>query len=143
MIFDLPNVVPISRRFVNESGLAERFEFITGDYSRDDFGKGYDLVFLSAIVHINNYDENMDLIEKCARSLNSGGIVAVQDFIMDEDRVTPPYGAIFALNMLVGTRSGDTFTEGEVKEWMKNAGLSDIKRIDTAFGATIITGKKN
>lgn len=141
-VFDLPGIVPITRRYVEEAGLASRIDTAGGDYLADDLPSGYDIVFLSAIVHSNSYDENQLLLRKCAGALNPGGTVVVQDFIMDEDRVTPPHGALFALNMLVATDGGDTYTETEVRAWMEAAGLADIVRRDTPSGATQIAGRK-
>lgn len=115
---------------------------ISGDYKRDDFGRGYDLVFLSAIIHSNSYQENKELIKKCVHSLNPGGQLIVQDFIMDESRTIPGFGAIFALNMLVNTQAGDTYTESEVRAWMENAGLKDIERNDTGSVTSLIMGRK-
>jgi len=66
----------------------------------------------------------------------------VQEFIINEERTGPPFSTLFALNMLVGTEAGDTFTESEVREWMVAAGLGDIRRHDMAFGTTVIAGKK-
>ena len=59
---------------------------------------------------------------------------------MDDDRVTPPGGAFFALNMLVATDQGDTFTEGEIRGWMNGAGLAPGPRIDTGNGTSIVIG---
>ncbi len=81
-------------------------------------------------------------MQKCAAALNPQGQVVVQDFIMDDERTSPAFGALFALNMLVGTETGDTYTEAEVKTWMEEAGLSDIARRETDFGTTLIIGKK-
>ena len=141
-VFDLPNVVPLTGKYIEQEGLSGRIDTVVGDYSVDDFGSGFDLVFLSAIVHINAYEENLALIRKCAAALNPQGQVVVQDFIMDEDRTGPAFGALFALNMLVGTASGDTYSESEIRTWMEEAGLSDIARKDTAFGTTLMTGRK-
>ena len=66
----------------------------------------------------------------------------IQDFIMDEDRTAPAFGAIFSLNMLVATERGDTYTETEVKEWLQRAGLSGIKRRVTDFDTSLIVGRK-
>ncbi len=141
-VFDLPDVIPLTRKYVQQEGLDDRIDTLAGDYKVDDFGRGYDLVFLSAIVHINSSEENQELIKKCANSLNPGGQVVVQDFIMDESRTTPGFGAIFALNMLVNTPSGDTYTESEVKGWLENAGLKSIERKDTRTVTSLIIGRK-
>jgi len=139
-VFDLPNVIPLTEEYVERDGLSDSIDTVVGNYSADPLPQGYDLVFLSAIIHSNSPRGNADLIRKCAASLNPGGQVVVVDFIMDEDRTSPPFAALFALNMLVGTREGDTYTEAEVRAWMEHAGLSDVVRQDTHLGTTIVTG---
>jgi hypothetical protein len=62
---------------------------------------------------------------------------------MDESRTDPPGGAIFALNMLVGTAAGDTYTESEVRKWMEEAGLSEINRRETPFGSAQVMGRRS
>jgi len=61
---------------------------------------------------------------------------------VDEDRASPPFGALFALNMLVNTKAGDTYTESEVREWMTEAGFSEVVRKETDFNASLIIGRK-
>ena len=141
-VFDLPHVVPLTKKYIEQEGLSSKFSFIEGDYLTDNFGSGYELILLSAIVHINSYKQNETLISKCANALNKKGRLIISDFIMNEDRVTPHHGALFALNMLVGTEFGDTYTETEMSEWMSSAGLSNIERKNTSFGSDLIIGKR-
>ena len=141
-VFDLPEVLPLTERYVRAEGLLEQIEFVAGDYTTDELPGGYDLVFLSAIIHSNSPDQNRTLLRKCARALNPKGHLVVQDFIMDENRTDPPAGALFALNMLVGTAAGDTYRESEIREWMKEAGLSDIDKVETPFGSAQVRGRK-
>lgn len=141
-VFDLPNVIPITKKYVYRSKFSSKIDYVAGDYLKDNLGKGYDLVFLSAIIHSNSGKENRLLLKKCARALNAHGQLIVLDFIMDENRLEPKHGAFFSLNMLVGTPSGDTYTESEVRSWMKGAGLTKISRIDTLFGTSMVIGVK-
>jgi len=46
---------------------------------------------------------------------------------MNEDRTKPPAGTLFAINMLVNTRGGDTFSFREVKDGLENSGFRDVK----------------
>jgi SAM-dependent methyltransferase len=140
--FDLPAVLPLTKSYVRRAGLLKRFDFIGGDFHCDDWGKNYDLVLLSAIVHMNGADENQRLIAKAAGSLNQGGQLVIQDFIMRPDRTRPEVGAIFALNMLVATAAGDTFTAAEVRGWMRSAGLKKITCKTTPFDAALMIGWK-
>jgi len=127
-VFDLPNVVPITRKFLEKEGFSKKIKIHAGDYTTDDLPKGFDLVFLSAIIHSNSLKTNQDLIKKCFRSLNKNGSIIIQDWIMNNDRTQPVSGAIFAINMLVGTESGDCFTEGEVTEMLNAPGFKNISR---------------
>ncbi len=141
-ILDLPHVIPITKKYIEEEGLDDNFDFIEGNYLTVNFGHGYDLVLLSAIVHINNYKQNKMLIQKCAGALNKKGMVIISDFVMSEDRTEPYFGALFSINMLVGTTSGDTYTEKEMSEWLKDAGLNKIERKQTSFGSNLMIGYK-
>lgn len=141
-VFDLPNVIELAKRYVAEEGLSDGVDFVAGDYNGASLGDGYDIAFLSAILHSNSPSQNASLLKKAARALNAGGQAVVQDFIVDEERAGPPFAALFALNMLVATERGDTYTESEVRGWMEGAGLSDIERKDTGVGTALIIGRK-
>ena len=142
VVFDLPEVTDLARRYITESGLASRIGTKSGDYNRDDFGSGFDLVFMSAIVHINTPAENRALVARAFRALNAGGRIVIQDFIMEEDRTAPARGALFSLNMLVNTSGGDTYTEREMREWLAGAGCTEIARIETGMANDLMVGRK-
>ena len=141
-VFDLPNVVPITKTFLEKEGFVGRVKTYAGDYTTDELPKGFDLVFLSAIIHSNSFEVNCDLIKKCFGSLNKNGRIVIQDWIMNDDRTLPTAGAVFAINMLVGTESGDCFTEPEVTEMLTTAGFKDISRTEFETGSSRMTGKK-
>jgi 2-polyprenyl-3-methyl-5-hydroxy-6-metoxy-1,4-benzoquinol methylase len=141
-VFDLPNIIPLSLKYIENSGLSAQVDTITGDYLADNFGFGYDLVFMSAIIHINSIEENQFLIKKGTEALNNGGMLIILDHIMNDDRTEPKVGTIFALNMLVGTFHGDTYSENEITSWMKDAGLVEIELKVTSSGDQLMVGKK-
>ncbi|MEJ2613884.1 MAG: methyltransferase [Ignavibacteriaceae bacterium] len=141
-VLDLPHVIPLTKKYIEQEGLSNNFNFIEGNYLNSDFGSGYDLILLSAIVHINSYEQNKMIIKKCADALNENGMVIINDFIMNDDRTQPYHGALFSLNMLVGTESGDTYTENEMTEWFKSAGFSKTERKKTSFASDLIIGIK-
>jgi SAM-dependent methyltransferase len=141
-VFDIPDVIPLTRAYVRKSKAAARIDFIEGDFHRGGFGTGYDLILLSAIIHMNSLPKNLDLLKKAVRALNPGGQLVIQDYIMSENRTKPEQGAFFALNMLVRTEAGDAYTEREVRDLMREAGLSRIARINIPFATALIVGKK-
>ncbi|HAM35690.1 MAG TPA: acetylserotonin O-methyltransferase [Elusimicrobia bacterium] len=142
-VFDLPQVAPLTRRYISREGLSGRVAVRAGDYEKDPLPKGFELVLLSAIIHSNSPTANIRLLRKCRRSLNPGGRIVIQDFVMNPDRTAPAFGAIFALNMLTATAAGDTYTESEIRSWLKQAGFGSIKRRDTPFASTLIVGSRS
>ena len=100
-----------------------------GDLRRDSFGSGYDLVLVSAICHMLSPQENQDLLHRCYQATAPGGRIVVSDFILEPSRTAPRFAALFALNMLVGTPSGDTYTQAEYTEWLTAAGYGGVRRV--------------
>jgi predicted O-methyltransferase YrrM len=112
-VFDLPEMIALTRNYISKAGLTGRVSTLEGDFLQDDIGSDYDLILVSAIIHSYSPEVNRKLIKKCVDALNPDGIIVIQDFIMDESRTTPTDGAVFAINMLVNTEAGSTYTEIE------------------------------
>jgi (2Fe-2S) ferredoxin/predicted O-methyltransferase YrrM len=128
-VFDLPTVTPLTRRYVAEGGLQERIHTRDGDLRTDAYGTEYDLVFVSAICHMNGPDENRAMLRRVRQALAPGGRVVIQDFILDPDKTSPTSGALFALNMLVGTREGSAYSDVEYTDWLVGTGFVDVRRV--------------
>jgi (2Fe-2S) ferredoxin/SAM-dependent methyltransferase len=127
-ILDLATVVPIAERHIAEAGLAGRVKTRVGDLHDDAYGTGYDLVFVSAICHMNSPDENRAMLAKAFAALSPAGRVVIQDFVLTADKTGPRTGALFALNMLVGTRAGSAYSEDEYLGWLREAGFAEPRR---------------
>ena len=129
-IFDLPGTLAITDRYVREAGMAERIRRIAGDYRKDSIPGTYDVIFLSNIIHGDGFENNRSLIRKLATNLKPRGQIVIKDHILDDSRTTPAVGAIFSLLMLLTTESGRCYSFSEIKSWMEEAGLSDVRQID-------------
>lgn len=129
-LLDKPEVLPIAERHIQEAGLAGRITTRAGDLKTDAFGRGYDLVLLFNICHMLAPEENADLIHRAFDSLVPGGRVVIQEFILDSTKTAPVAAAVFALNMLVATSGGSSYSEDEYARWLESAGFSSIRRID-------------
>ncbi len=118
-LFDLPAVIEMARKRLGEAGVLDRVHLVGGDFYKDEFPSGHDLAFVSAIIHQNSPEQNLALFAKVYRSLTPGGRIVIRDHIMDPDRLRPKDGAIFAVNMLVGTSGGNTYTFDEIRSWLE------------------------
>ena len=91
--------------------------------------QSYDFVLLSSICHMFSPEENRALLARARAALAPKGRIAIADFVVDSDKASPRSAALFALNMLVATRGGATYSEPEYEAWLGAAGFSEVKRI--------------
>ena len=141
-IMDLAGVVPIAQGNIDAAGVSDRVSIRVGDLRSDRLGQGYDLVFVSAICHMLGPEENRDLLRRCHASLESGGRIVIQDFILEPDKTAPKWGALFALNMLVGTPAGSSYSEPEYTDWLSSAGFRDIRHVRLPGPATLMIASR-
>jgi predicted O-methyltransferase YrrM len=126
-LFDLPEVVALARERIEAAGLADRVELVGGDFQTDSLPSGHDLALLSAIIHMNSPEENVALYKKIFDALVPGGRIIIRDHVMQPDRTEPTSGAIFAVNMLVGTPGGGTYTLEDIRTGLTSAGFANVQ----------------
>lgn len=126
VLFDLERVIPIARERIEKEGLLDRVQLVAGDFYTDELPSGCDLTLLSAIIHQNNSEENINLYRKVWRALEPGGTILIRDYVMDESRTQPPAGALFDINMLVATRGGKTYTFSQIEQSLREVGFEQI-----------------
>ena len=125
-IYDFPEVIPLSHRRIEAAGLGDRVDLVAGDFYTDSaLPAGADLAWVSAIVHQNSREQNRALFAKVHSALARGGQLMVRDIVMDDAHTSPPAGALFAVNMLVRTEAGDTFSFAELCEDLASVGFGD------------------
>jgi len=141
-VLDLEQVLPITRRHISDAGLETRVTTQAGDLRVDDFGRDFDLVFVSAICHMLDEEQNADLIRRCQAALVPGGRLVIQDFILEPDRTRPRDAALFSINMLVGTDHGRSYAEDEYVSWMTKAGLQDVRKVALPGPTALMVGRR-
>lgn len=128
-VFDLPTTRPFAEKTIARFNLSDRITFAGGNYLEDDLGSGYDVAWLSQILHGEGPAECQKLIDKAVASLKAGGMIIVHEFILDNDMAGPLFPALFSLNMLVGTPTGQSYSESQIKKMLSQAGAKSIQRI--------------
>lgn len=127
VIFDFPETEKVFRKNISKyPDVKDRLSFISGDMLVDNFPRGFDLVFISNIIHSMTEEQNILIMKKAYEAIRPGGKIVVKDHIMDEDMTTPANGAIFSIHMLIHTKGRD-YSFNEVSNWLTVAGFSDIK----------------
>jgi len=130
-LFDLAPVIEMARKRIGDAGMMDRVTLVPGDFYEDELPSGHDLALLSAIIHQNSPEQNLMLYKKVFQSLDSGGRIIIRDHVMEPDRTRPVSGAMFAINMLVNTPGGSTYTFEEISRGLEEAGFGQIKKLQT------------
>ncbi len=142
-IFDLSESVRQAADRIGASPAADRITLVEGDFYRDDLPTGFDFAWVSAIIHQHDRQHNRDLFAKVYKALEPGGRIAIRDVVMEPDRIRPRFGALFAINMLVNTDSGDTFTFDEIAQDLEAVGFVDprLHSTDPAMNGLVVARK--
>ena len=122
---DWKNVLEVARENAEKFGVLDRYTTLPGSIFDVDIGGGYDLVLIPNFLHHFDVATNEKLLRKLHDSLVSGGRVVTLEFVPNEDRISPPMPATFALIMLAETPGGDAYTRSELESMMHSAGFSD------------------
>lgn len=121
-----PNILPLARRAVRDSGMAKRVRVIGLDFSRDALPRGFDTVFVSNILHAHGVAENRSLLAKLHRCLHPRGYLILRDVFMSRDRTAPEWGTLFSVSLLLHTPQGRCYALDEILGWLRQAGFSRI-----------------
>ncbi|GAA5509458.1 methyltransferase [Novipirellula caenicola] len=127
---DYQRVLAVAEQNADIAGVQDRYTLLPGDAMSVDFGSDYDFILLTNFLHHFGVDTCNTLLKKVRFALKPQGAVILLDFIPNEDRVSPPTAATFALTMLMSTDQGDAYTFAEYKQMLTAAGFSNNQMVD-------------
>lgn len=126
---DWPGIVPITRRVSEREGVGARYRFVAGDLHAVDFGSGHAVATLGHILHSEGEQRSRRLLAKTFAALAPGGTIAIAEILADSARRGPLPALLFAVNMLVNSECGDTFTLEEITDWLCSAGFEQVRTV--------------
>ncbi len=139
---DWPSVLRVTRKNAEKFGLAGRFTYREGDLQEADFGSGYQVATLGHILHSEGEERSKQLLAKTFSALASGGTIAIQEFLVNDDRRGPVNGLLFAVNMLVNTDKGNTYSFEEISGWLQEAGFVEVRTLASRGPSPLILANK-
>jgi SAM-dependent methyltransferase len=139
---DWAGMIPTTKRVTQKFGVSDRFTFIEGDISQVDFGNGYDIATAGHILHSEGQERSRQLLSKTLRALKSGGTIAIAEWLVNDDRTKPLPSLMFAVQMLVNTEKGDTFSFNEIKGWLEEAGFKKVRKLRAPGPSPLILATK-
>lgn len=141
-VYDLPTTRPFAEKTIVSFGLSDRITFKEGDFISDDVPVGFDVAWLSHILHGEGPEGCAVTLRRAVAALEPGGMLMVQEFILDDNMDSPLHPALFSLNMLLGTPQGHSYSQRQLVEMMTAAGVGSIRRLalDLPNGAGVLAG---
>jgi SAM-dependent methyltransferase len=142
VVCDLPTTKEFAERTVARFNLSERITFQAGDFEVEQLPIGFDVAWLSHILHSSGPEVCVEIIKKAMSSLEPGGLILIQEFILENSKSGPLFPALFSLNMLIGTPEGQSYSERELCDMLQAAGATGVHRIqlDLPNGSGVIAG---
>lgn len=118
-VFDRPEVIEVTSKYLAKAGV----ETVAGDMNEGLPDGPFDCIYFGNTSHMYGPEENKKLFASMRASLAPGGLLAIREFVrgVGED------AALFAVNMLVLTASGGTYTAGEYEAWLEGAGFETVE----------------
>ncbi len=140
---DWANVLDVAKENAAKAGVADRYSTLPGSAFDVAFGEGYDIVLLTNFLHHFDPPTNETLLRKVHAALKPGGRAVTLEFVPNEDRITPPESASFAVMMLGSTPSGDAYTFPELEKMMTAAGFgkSEFHQLPPSIQQVVISQK--
>jgi SAM-dependent methyltransferase len=141
-VYDLPTTRPFAEKTIAKFNLQDRIDFKDVDYLEEDIKGGFDVVWLSHILHGESFENGRKIVQKAVSALEPGGLIIIHEFILNNAMDGPLFPALFSLNMLLGTSGGQAYSEEQLITMLTDAGVKNFKRIyfDSPNDTGILTG---
>jgi len=139
---DWPDVLKVTERIARRHGVGDRLTKIPGDLLKVNFGNSHHIATLGHILHSEGRERSRRLLKKTFDALSPGGTIAIMEFVVNHDRTGPPMGLLFAVNMLVNTQAGDTFSFEEMSDWLREAGFRKPRLLEVPAVSPLVLATK-
>ena len=142
-MIDLPEMVKIQNKRINQEGLQGRMISESYDYNSNFPTENYEDVFLFAVIHQEPENNVKKLLENIYTVLKPNGRLFLTSFFLNEDKISPEFSVQFAIEMLINTEKGKAYTHNEIQKLINKSNFKEIERIDEIPGpATLYIAKK-
>jgi len=140
---DWAAVLEVAKENARKVGVHDRYKTLPGSAFEVDLGGNYDVALVPNFIHHFDPSTNEKLLRKVHAALKPGGRVAIVEFVVNDDRVSPPAAAMFTLTMLAGTPHGDAYTYREMETMLRNSGFKSVSAHPTPnMDQQVIVGVK-
>jgi len=141
-VVDLPNVTPITQRFVEEAGATNRVHVMTADVVSGPLVGTFDVAVLRTLIQVLSPEQALQAISNVSQVVEPSGDIYILGAILDDSRLSPPEIVAQDLLYLNNFDEGRAYTEQEYKDWLTEAGFDNFKRVVLPNASSVVTARK-
>jgi SAM-dependent methyltransferase len=141
-VVDLATVTPITQRYIDEAGLAERVHVMTADAVQGPLRGAFDVAVLFRLIQVLAPDQARRVLRNISQVVEPGGVIYIIGQVLDNSRLSPPEtvaGNLFFLNVF---EEGQAYTEQEHRDWLTEAGFAQCERLLLPNKMSMMSAKK-
>jgi len=143
-VIDRPQTLRVTREIIGRYQMEGRVGTQDGDYLADRFGSGYDVALLSSMFNQESPQVIKSILGKTLQALQPGGVVIVQEQLLNDQKSGPMLAALIGVNQLLHTPGGAAYSGKEMGTWMREVGFTKVYTVrmpsETPF--IVLTGIK-
>lgn len=142
-IADFASVIPITQRFIDESGVSDRVNVMEVDVVEGSLGGSFDVAVLRNFIPVLTKDQARNALKNVWQVLEPGGTIYIADLgTLDDSRLSPQEVVWQNLMFINSFDQGGGRTESERREWLEGAGFIDIERHVYSEAMGVMTARK-
>ena len=144
IVFDLPQTLKITRDIISMFHAEDQVATMEGDYLKDGFGSGHDAVLLSSMMNQESPEVNKRTFKKAFDSMVNGGLLILQEQMLNSDKTGPLLSALIGVNQLIHTPAGAAYSDREITGWLEEVGFRKVefKSLSQPSPFTVLTAVK-
>jgi hypothetical protein len=130
-VVDLPEVIPLSQRYIADMKAADRVEVVAGDLVSGPLTGSFDVAILCRLLHVLPPEQARQVVLNIFNIVNSGGVIYIPStLILDDSLLSPPRVVAYGLALVSLSDGGQAYTEQVYRTWLTEAGFVNIERVN-------------
>lgn len=140
-VFDRPQNAEPCAEHAKALGVDGRLEFTGGDFfAGTDPLPSADVLVIGHVLADFSVDERKRLVAKAFTAVEPGGALLVYDPMPGDEPELP--ALVASLHMLVMTPAGAGYHPGDLEQWMRVAGFTDVAKHPLLLGNSLVVARK-
>ena len=140
-LFELPGACAVARQRLSQEPEKARIEIVEGDVFKAPLPQGHDVLLIANTVHVLSAAHNLELLGKARATAQVGARLLLVDLWTDATHSQPLAAALMSGQFLIMAGEGQTYSEQEADEWLKQTGWRKLERKQLAGAAGLIVAE--